>query len=88
MKAETLEKAVSRMGKKDFIEMAKRYTQRYAENHKGKNELEKKCIKNGYLIMKTEKIFPDCSENQRGKLHIFALDFNIVHHKGGFIMIA
>lgn len=88
MKADMLEKAVSRMGKKDFIEMAKRYTQNYAENHKGRNTLEKRCIKNGYLIMKTENIFPNCSDSQRGKLHIFALDFNIVHHKGGFIMIA
>lgn len=71
----------------DSINIAKKWTSRYAKNHVGRNELEKECIKKGYLIKRYGEIFPDCIESQKNKLGVFALDFNSCHRKGGFVPI-
>ena len=72
---------------KGCVSIARSFTARYAENHKGRNALEKECIQKGYIIRKYGDVFPYVPESQKNKLGIFALDFNIVHRKGGFVAI-
>ena len=71
----------------DSIKIAKRLTSNYARTHKGRNELEKECITKGYLIKKYSEIFKDCIESEKNKTGVFALDFNTIHRKGGFILV-
>lgn len=69
------------------VNIARGFTARYAENHKGRNALEKECIQKGYIVRTFGEIFPDCAEGQKNKIGIFALDFNGYHRKGGFIAV-
>ena len=71
----------------ESIEVAKVITSNYARTHKGKNKLEKECIKQGYLIKKYKEIFKFCIESEKEKTGVFALDFNSMLRKGGFILI-
>lgn len=63
-----------RMGLTKWIEVAKSWTAEYAKTHKGRNKLEKECIKKGYLIKRLGEIIPDCHNDEKNKLGIFALD--------------
>ena len=69
------------------VKLAKRWTARYAKNHKGRNILEKECIEKGYLVKRIGEVFPDCIKEEKNKLGVFALDFNIIHRKGEFVLI-
>jgi hypothetical protein len=76
----------------ESIEVAEKITSNYARTHKGKNKLEKECIKQGYLIKKYKEIFKFCIESEKiesekEKTGVFALDFNSMLRKGGFILI-
>ena len=67
---------------KNCVWMAKQFTKHYAENHVGRNALEK-----GYVIKKLGQVFPNCIESEKNKLALLALDFNTFHRKGGFVVI-
>lgn len=71
----------------DCISIAKRMTKSYSKNHVGKTRLEKECIKKGYLVKRYKEIFADCIEEEREKHGVFALSFNSVAHKGGFVLV-
>lgn len=66
-----------KMGLIEWVEVAKKWTSEYAKTHKGRNKLEKECIKKGYLIKKMNEIIPDCREDEKNKLGLFALQMNI-----------
>lgn len=82
-----MENLIVNMGMKDWVEVAKKWTARYAKTHKGRNTLEKECIKKGYVVARYGEIFKDCIESERNRLGIFALDFNTFHRKGGFVLV-
>ena len=70
-----------------WVNVAKKLTARYAKTHKGRNALEKKCLAKGFIVARLGEVFKDCNEAEKNKLGIFALDFNLVHRKGGFTYI-
>lgn len=69
------------------VNIAKNWTAKYAETHKGRNALEKECIRKGYIVRKYGEVFPDCADIQKNKIGVFALNFNIISRKGGFVAI-
>lgn len=69
------------------ITVAKNLTNIYKKNHVGKNELEKECIRKGYIVKRYGEIFSDCLESEKNKMGIFALTFNSYHKKGGFVLV-
>lgn len=72
---------------KNCVWTAKQFTKHYAENHVGRNALEKECIRKGYVIKRLGQVFPGCIESEKNKLALLALDFNTLHRKGGFVVI-
>ena len=42
---------------KHYVEWAKKLTKEYAKTHKGRNDLEKECIKKGYLVKKLGEMY-------------------------------
>lgn len=71
----------------ESIEVAKKMTADYARTHKGKNKLEKECIEKGYLIRQKKEIFSNCIESEKEKIGVFALQFNLIHRKGCFVLV-
>jgi len=60
--------------KEIYIAWAKTRTAEYAKTHKGRNTLERECIKNGYISIEPSKLDPKVKSN--GKM-IFALSKNV-----------
>lgn len=75
------------MGLEKWIEAAKSITARYAKNHKGRNNLEKECIRKGYLVRKVGEMFPDVADDQKDITGVFALEYDITSHKGMFAWV-
>lgn len=69
------------------INIAKALTKNYAKKHKGRNKLEKECIKKGYLVKKLGDVFKDTIASEKDKLALIALDFNTFTRKGSFTII-
>ena len=74
LKKMKFEDVIASMGISDWIRVAKSMTAKYAKNHKGRNKLEKECLEKGYLIKKLGEMSPDCREDEKNKLVIFALE--------------
>ena len=71
---------------KHYVEWAKKLTKEYAKTHKGRNDLEKECIKKGYLVNKLGEMYSSVLPSEKDNLGIFALDKSS-GFKGGFTYI-
>ena len=73
------------------VKWAKGLTAKYAKTHKGRNALEKECIKKGYVVARLSQIYKNV--NERDKLGVFALTSETyreggkLHRVSGFMRV-
>lgn len=60
--------------KEEWIAYAKGLTARYAKTHKGRNELERKCIREGYIVIEPKELGTSLFDERK---MIFALSQNV-----------
>lgn len=72
------------MKTENWIEVAKKFTAEYAKTHKGRNELERRCIRDGYLIIEANKLDKTCMDDGR---YLFALSKNTSGSGKNFVPI-